>query len=94
MGERLSAEASRRDVTAVSTDDFAGYGIKDTSSGIEAGKGSADNESGGDLLNFLITQNAGANPAQHAILFPVNSTCNAPFHDLLAAHYKSDRKAE
>ena len=59
----LLAEASRRDVTAVSTDDSAGYGIKDTSSGIEAAKGSPDNESAGDLLNFLFTQSAGANPA-------------------------------
>jgi hypothetical protein len=59
----LLAEASRRDVTAVSTDDLAGYGIKVARSGIEAAKGSADFESGGDLLNFLFTQSAGANPA-------------------------------
>jgi hypothetical protein len=64
LGEGLPADASRRDVTAVSTDDSAGYGIKVTSSGTEsAAKGPADNESAGDLLNFLITQKAGANPA-------------------------------
>jgi hypothetical protein len=59
------AEASRRDVTAVSTDDSAGYWIIVTSSGTEsaAKKRSADFESGGDLLNFLITQKTGANPA-------------------------------
>jgi hypothetical protein len=65
----LSAGASRRDVTAVSTDDSAGYRIKVTRSGIEAAKGSADFESGGDLLNFLFTQSAGTNPAQYAICF-------------------------
>jgi hypothetical protein len=61
----LLAEASRWDVTAVSTDDSAGYRIIVTSSGTEsaAKKRSADFESGGDLLNFLITQKAGANPA-------------------------------
>jgi hypothetical protein len=63
LGAGLSAEASRRNVTAVSTDDLAGYGIKDTSSGIEAAKGPADFESAGDLVNFLFTQKAGANPA-------------------------------
>ena len=57
------AGASRRDVTAVSTDDSAGDGIKVTRSGIEAAKGSADFESGGDLLHFLFSQSAGANPA-------------------------------
>jgi hypothetical protein len=69
LAERLLAEASWRDVTAVSTDDPAGYGIIVTSSGIEAAKGSADAESAGDLLLFLITQNAGACPAKHAICF-------------------------
>jgi hypothetical protein len=61
----LLAEASRRIVTAVSTDDSAGYGIIVTSSGTEsaAKKRFAGFESGGDLLNFLITQGAGANPA-------------------------------
>jgi hypothetical protein len=61
----LRGEASRRDVTAVSTDDLAGYGIIVASSGTEsaAKKGFSDFESGGDLLNFLITQSAGANPA-------------------------------
>jgi hypothetical protein len=55
LGERLLAEASRRDVTAVSTDDSAGYGIIVTSSGTEsAAKGSAGFESAGDLLAFLI----------------------------------------
>ena len=59
------AETSRRDVTAVSTDDSAEYGIIVTSSGTEpaAKEGFADNESAGDLLNFLITQSAGASPA-------------------------------
>jgi hypothetical protein len=69
LSERLLAEASRRDVTAVSTDDFASHGIIDTSSGIEAAKGPADNESAGDLLEFLITQKAGAEPAKHAVCF-------------------------
>jgi len=61
----LLAEASRRVVTAVSTDDSAGYGIIVTSSGTEsaAKERSGDFESGGDLLNFLITQSAGASPA-------------------------------
>jgi hypothetical protein len=64
------AEASRRNVTAVSTDNSAGYGIILTSSGTEsAAKGSADIESTGDLLNFLFTQKAGAHPAKHAICF-------------------------
>jgi hypothetical protein len=71
VNERLLAKASRRDVTAVSTDDPAGYGIIDTSSGTEpaAKEGFADNESAGDLLHFLIAQSASANPAKHAILF-------------------------
>jgi hypothetical protein len=57
VNERLLAKASRRDVTAVSTDDPAGYGIIDTSSGTEpAAKESADFESAGNLLHFLITQ--------------------------------------
>ncbi|HEX9254507.1 MAG TPA: hypothetical protein VF938_03140 [Candidatus Angelobacter sp.] len=65
LGAGLLAEASRRVVTAVSADDSAGYGIIVTSSGTEsaAKKRSADFESGGDLLKFLITQKAGANPA-------------------------------
>jgi hypothetical protein len=42
---------------------LAGYGIKVARPGIEAAKGSTDFESGGDLLNFLFTQSAGANPA-------------------------------
>ena len=65
MGEGLLAEASRRDFAAVSTDDPAGYGIKDTSTGNE----SADDESAGDLPEFLITQKAGADPAKHAVCF-------------------------
>jgi hypothetical protein len=70
LGERLLAEASRRDVTAVSTDDSAGYGIIVTSSGTEsAAKRSAGFESAGDLLTFLITQKAGAEPAKHAVCF-------------------------
>lgn len=59
----LLAEASRRDVTAVSTDDPASYGIIVTRSSIEAAKEFVDNESAGSLLNFLISQNAGASPA-------------------------------
>ena len=61
--EELLAEASRWIVTAISTDDSAGYGIKVTRSGIEAAKEFMDNESPGGLLSFLITQNAGASPA-------------------------------
>jgi hypothetical protein len=61
--QELLAGASRRDVTAVSADDPAGNGIKVTRSGTEAAKGPADNETGGDLLHFLLTQNAGASPA-------------------------------
>jgi len=64
LDEELLAEARRRDVTAVSTDDSAGYGIIVTSSGTEsAAKELAAFESAGDLLNFLITQKAGSNPA-------------------------------
>ena len=66
----LLAEARRRDVTAVSADDSAGYGIIVTSSGTEsAAKEFAAFESASDLLNFLITQKAGAKPAKHAICF-------------------------
>jgi hypothetical protein len=65
LGEGLPAEASRRDFVAVSTDDLAGYGIKDTSTGNQF----ADDESAGDLLEFLITQKAGADPAKHAVCF-------------------------
>jgi hypothetical protein len=64
LSEGLLAEARRRDVTAVSTDNSAGYGIVLTSSGTKsAAKGPADIESTSDLLNFLITQKAGASPA-------------------------------
>jgi hypothetical protein len=45
------AEASRRDFAAVSTDDRAGYGIKDAG----AGKGSADDEAAGNLPEFFVT---------------------------------------
>jgi len=70
LGEGLLAEARRRVVTAVSTDDSAGYGIIVTSSGTEsAAKGSAGFESAGDLLPFFITQNAGADPAKDAVSF-------------------------
>jgi hypothetical protein len=71
LSEGLLAETSRRVVTAVSTDDSAGYGIIVTSSGTEpaAKEGFADNEPADDLLHFLITQSASANPAKHAILF-------------------------
>jgi hypothetical protein len=64
LGEGLLAEARRRIVTAVSTDDCAGYGIIDTSSGSEsAAKKFAAFESTGDLLNFFFAQKAGADPA-------------------------------
>jgi hypothetical protein len=63
------AGASRRDVTAVSTDDSAGDGIKVTRSGIEAGKEPAHFECSGNLLHFLFSQKAGADPAQYAICF-------------------------
>jgi hypothetical protein len=62
LGEGLLAEASRRDFAAVSTDDSAGYGIKDTSTG-------KNNQSAGDLPEFLITQKAGSDPAKHAVCF-------------------------
>jgi hypothetical protein len=60
--EGLLAEAGRRDFAAVSTDDSARYGIKDTSTG-------KDNQSARDLPEFLITQKAGANPTKHAVCF-------------------------
>jgi hypothetical protein len=65
LGEGLLAEASRRDFAAVSTDDPAGYGIKNTCTG----NVSADDQSAGDLPEFLITQKAGADPAKHAVCF-------------------------
>jgi hypothetical protein len=64
LGEGLPG-ASRRDFVAVSTDNPAGYGIKDTLTG----KVFADDESSGDLPEFLITQLAGASPAKHAACF-------------------------
>jgi hypothetical protein len=70
----LLAEARRRDVTAVSTDDSAGYGIIVTGSGTEsAAKEISGFESAGDLLKFLFTHDAGANPAEYAIIFHWNS---------------------
>jgi hypothetical protein len=70
LGEGLLAEARRRVVTAVSADDSARYGIIVTSSGTEsAAKGSAGFKSAGDLLAFLITQKAGAEPAKDAVSF-------------------------
>jgi len=64
------AQARWRDVTAVSTDNSAGYGIIVTSSGTEsAAKESADNESASDLLEFIIIQKTGADPAKHAVSF-------------------------
>ena len=65
MGAGLLAETRRRVVSAVSTDDSAGYGIIVASSGTEsaAKKRFADNESPGDLLKFLLTHKAGADPA-------------------------------
>jgi hypothetical protein len=66
----LLAEARRRIVTAVSTDDSAGYRIIVASSGVEsAAKGSADFQSASDLLNFLIAQKAGAETTKHTICF-------------------------
>jgi hypothetical protein len=60
----LLAEARRRDVTAVSADDSAGYGIIVTSSGTEsAAKEIVGFESAGDLLKFFFTHKAGASPA-------------------------------
>jgi len=60
----LLSEARRRVVTAVSTDDSAGYGVIVTSPGTEsAAKEVSGFESAGDLLKFLITQKASANPA-------------------------------
>jgi len=70
----LLAEARRRDVTAVSTDDSAGYGIIVASSGTEsAAKEIPGFESAGNLLKFLFTHHAGANPAEYAIIFHWNS---------------------
>jgi hypothetical protein len=64
------AEARRRVVTAVSTDDSAGYGIIVASSGTEsAAKEFAGSESAGNLLKFFFTHKTGASPAQHAICF-------------------------
>jgi hypothetical protein len=65
LGKGLLAEASRRDFAAVSTDDPAGYRIKDTSTGNEP----AADESAADLPELLITQKAGADPAKHALCF-------------------------
>jgi hypothetical protein len=60
----LLAEARRRDVTAVSADDSAGYGIIVTSSGTEsAAKEIVGFKSAGDLLKFFFTHKAGASPA-------------------------------
>jgi phage-related tail fiber protein len=70
----LLGEARRRDVTAVSTDDSAGYGIIVTGSGAEsAAKEISGFESAGNLLKFLFTHDAGANPAEYAIFFHWNS---------------------
>jgi len=62
LGGGLLADAFRWDELAVSTDDSAGYGIIDASTGIEP-------ESAGDLLEFLIIQKPGTDPANHAICF-------------------------
>ena len=83
----LPAEASRRDVVAVSTDDPAGYRIKDTSSGTER----SDDESAGDMPEFLITQKAGADPAKHAVCF-LQIRHVTLLSDLLAGHYRSGKK--
>lgn len=87
LGEGLPAEASRRDVVAVSTDDPAGYRIKDTITG----KCSADDESAGDMPEFLITQKAGADPAKHAVCF-LQIRHVTLLSDLLAGHYRSGKK--
>jgi hypothetical protein len=63
LGEGLLAGAFRRVELAVSTDDPAGCGIPETG----AGNQSANDESAGDLPEFLITQLAGADPAKHAV---------------------------
>jgi hypothetical protein len=66
----LLAEARRRDVTAVSADDSAGYGIIVTGSGTEsAAKEIVGFKSAGDLLKFFFTHKAGASPAEYAICF-------------------------
>jgi hypothetical protein len=65
LGEGPLAEASRRDFAAISTNDPAGYGIKDTGTGKEC----AVAESACDLLEFLITQVTGDDPAKHAVCF-------------------------
>jgi hypothetical protein len=62
LGEGLLADASRRDFAAVSADDPAEVGIKDTRTG-------AYDESADDLPEFLISQKAGADPAKHAVCF-------------------------
>jgi hypothetical protein len=70
LNEGLLAETSRWDVTAVSTDDSAGYGIIVASSGTEsAAKEFAGSESTCNLFKFFFTHKAGASPAQHAICF-------------------------
>jgi hypothetical protein len=89
LGAGLLAEARRRVVTAVSADDCAGYGIVVTRSGTEsAAKEFAAFESAGDLLEFLITQYAGAHSAKHTVGFH-----GMLLFDFLAADYKRARKA-
>jgi hypothetical protein len=64
LGVELLAEARRRDITAVSADVSAGYGIIVASSSTEsAAKESGDFESASDLLKFLFTHKTGASPA-------------------------------
>lgn len=60
MREGLLAAASRREFAAVTADGLAGYRIPDTSAG---------RKPAGDLLEFLIIQKAGANPAKHTVCF-------------------------
>ena len=74
LREELLAAAGRREFAAISADGLAGYRIPDTS----AGRKSAD-----DLLEFLITQKAGANPAKHTVCFHIML-----LPDLLEGHYK------
>jgi hypothetical protein len=74
LREGLLAAASRREFAAVTADGFAGYRIPDTSAG---------GKSAGDLLQFLIIQKAGANPAKHTVCFH-----RMLLPDLPEGHYK------
>lgn len=58
----LLAATSRRDLAAIAIEDLTGYGIKRTSSGLK---------SAGDILQFFITQKAGAEPPQYPVFLQV-----------------------